>query len=99
MLTLLNGVTSGVHGKAAMLMPLLVPLADILGISRQIVVLAFIFGDGFTNWFWPTAAIAVASSGAAGIPMEVWMKKSWKMFALLSLAAGVLVFVSYFIGY
>lgn len=99
MLTLLNGVTSGVHGKAAMLMPLLVPLADILGISRQIVVLAFIFGDGFTNWFWPTAAIAVASTGAANIPMERWMKQSWKMFVMLSAAAGILVFISYFIGY
>ena len=99
MLTLLNGVTSGVHGKAAMLMPLLVPLADLLGVSRQIVVLAFIFGDGFTNWFWPTAAIAVASTGAAGIPMERWMKQSWKMFVILSAAAGTLVFISYFIGY
>jgi len=98
-LTLMNALITGVHGKAAILMPILVPLADILGVSQQVVVLAFIFGDGFSNWFWPTSAIGVASAGAADIPMSDWMKVSWKKFLLISVVAAVLVFVASVVGY
>ena len=98
-LTLMNALITGVHGKAAILMPILVPLADILGVSQQVVVLAFIFGDGFSNWFWPTSAIGVASAGAANISMSDWMKESWKKFLLISVIAAVIVFVASVIGY
>jgi len=98
-LTLMNALITGVHGKAVLLMPLLVPMADILGISQQIIVLAFIFGDGFSNWFWPTSAIGVASAGAADVPMDLWMKTTWKKFAIISVVAAALVFVAYLVGY
>ena len=98
-LTLMNALITGVHGKAAILMPILVPLADILGVSQQVVVLAFIFGDGFSNWFWPTSAIGVASAGAANISMSDWMKEFWKKLLLISLIAAVIVFVASVIGY
>jgi len=98
-LTLMNFLITGVHGKAAILMPILVPLAEILGVSQQVVVLAFIFGDGFSNWFWPTSAIGVASAGAANVTMSDWIKESWKKFVLISVIAAVIVFVASVIGY
>lgn len=98
-LTLMNALITGVHGKAAILMPILVPLADLLGVSQQVVVLAFIFGDGFSNWFWPTSAIGVASAGAANVTMSDWMRESWKKFLLISVIAAVIVFVASVIGY
>lgn len=98
-LTLMNALITGVHGKAAILMPILVPLADILGVSQQVVVLAFIFGDGFSNWFWPTSAIGVASAGAANVTMSDWMRESWKKFVLISVIAAVIVFIASVIGY
>ena len=98
-LTLMNALITGVHGKAAILMPILVPLADLLGVSQQVVVLAFIFGDGFSNWFWPTSAIGVASAGAANVTMSDWMRESWKKFVLISVIGAVIVFVASVIGY
>jgi len=98
-LTLMNALITGVHGKAAILMPILVPLASILSVSHQVVVLAFIFGDGFSNWFWPTSSIGVASAGAANVAMSDWMKISWKKFLLISGVAAVLVFIASLIGY
>lgn len=99
MVSLLNGITTSVHGKGAVLIPLFIPLADILGVSRQIIILAFLLGDGITNWFFPTSAIAVSTTGATGVPMNKWMKESWKKFIIFSVIAGVLVFGAYFIAY
>ena len=51
-----------------MLFPTLAPLADLCGITRQAAVLAYQFGDGFTNMFWPTNGVQGACLGIAGIP-------------------------------
>lgn len=41
-------------------MPIIVPLADLTGLSRQVAVLAYQFGDGYSNMLWPTASCAIA---------------------------------------
>lgn len=64
-------VPSG-SGQAAVTMPLIAPLADMLGITRQTAVIAFQLGDGFTNALWPTACMA--GLAMAGIPYNKWIK-------------------------
>jgi len=61
-------------GQASTTMPIMTPLADIIGISRQTAVLAFQFGDGFTNAIIPAHGTLCASWGVAGIPFNRWCK-------------------------
>lgn len=60
--------------KAALTMPLMGPLSDLSGLSRQTSVLAYQFGDGFTNLIIPTSGITVGTLGIAKIPLDRWMK-------------------------
>lgn len=94
-----NFFISGVNGKVVTMMPLLSPLGQVLGVNQQVIVLAFIFGDGFTNWFWPTAAVCVAALGAGNIEYTRWVRFIWKPMLLLNIAAAVLVFVAQAVGY
>lgn len=64
-------VPSG-SGQAAVTMPLIAPLADMVGITRQTAVIAFQLGDGFTNMLWPTAAMSYLA--IANIPYNKWIK-------------------------
>lgn len=73
MQTLLNFLIPSGSGQAATSMPIMAPLADLLGISRDTAVLAFQFGDGLSNIVWPTAFPAVLA-GLAGIKVEKWWK-------------------------
>lgn len=61
-------------GQASTTMPIMTPLADIIGLTRQTAVLAFQFGDGFTNAIIPTHGTLCASLGVAGIPFNKWFK-------------------------
>ena len=64
-------VPSG-SGQAALTMPIMAPLSDLLGVTRQTAVLAFQFGDGFTNLIIPTSGVTMAVLGMAKIPYEKW---------------------------
>lgn len=61
-------------GQAVTVMPIMVPLADLTGITRQVAVQAFQFGDGFTNCFIPTASVVMGCLGIAGIAYEKYVK-------------------------
>ena len=61
-------------GQASTTMPIMTPLSDIVGLTRQTAVLAFQFGDGFTNAIIPTHGTLCASLGVAGIPFNKWFK-------------------------
>jgi uncharacterized ion transporter superfamily protein YfcC len=74
--------------KAALTMPLMAPLADLSGITRQTAVLAYQFGDGFTNMIIPTSGVTVGTLALAKIPFEKWFR--WNlpmqvMFIVMSL--------------
>lgn len=73
-------------GQASTTMPIMTPLADIIGLTRQTAVLAFQFGDGFTNAIIPTHGTLCASLGVAGIPFNKWFK-----FALPVVAVELLI--------
>jgi uncharacterized ion transporter superfamily protein YfcC len=61
-------------GQAYVTMPLMAPLADLVGVSRQVAVLAYQFGDGFSNIIVPTNAVLVGILGLANIPFDRWLR-------------------------
>ncbi len=84
-------VTSG-SGQAALTMPIMAPLADLLGVSRQIAVLAFQLGDGLTNILVPTSAALMGCLGAAKVEWSAWIKFVAKpMATLFALAIAVMM--------
>jgi len=86
-------------GQAFVTMPLIVPLSDLIGISRQSSVLAFIFGDGISNSIIPTSGVLMASIGVAGVPYEKWFKFMLPLFLLLTLLAGTILAIAHLINY
>ena len=89
----MNFFISSGSAKAFMLMPLIVPLAQVFGISPQLCVLAFAFGDGFSNVLYPTNPVLLISLGVANVNYATWFRWSWKFqLANLLLTSGVLLF-------
>ena len=69
-------------GKAVLTMPLLAPLSDLIGITRQTMVLAYQFGDGWTNICIPTSPVTIAVIGLAKISYQKWLKFIWPLIAV-----------------
>jgi uncharacterized ion transporter superfamily protein YfcC len=91
-------VVSG-SGQAALTMPLMAPLADIAGVTRQVAVLAFQLGDGFTNLIVPTSGALIGTLGVARIGWATWAKFILRLMALLVLFASAFILVAVAIGY
>lgn len=89
-------ITSG-SGQAAVVMPLFLPVADLVGMTRQTAILAFNFGDGFCNYVLPTSTALMGLIGAANVPYDRWMKFMWKMFLIWVVTGCVLVSIAQFI--
>ena len=85
--------------KAFLLMPLIVPVAQVFGISAQLCVVAFAFGDGFSNVFYPTNPVLLISLGLADVSYGDWAKWSVKFQTLNLVLTGVLLLVGQWIGY
>ena len=96
--TILNFFIPSGSGQAAVSMPIMAPLADVLGMNRDIAVLAYQFGDGLSNIIWPTAFAAVVS-GLARVPLEKYWKLAFKLFGLLVVAQAVLIAVAVAINF
>jgi len=92
--TLLNVLIPSGSGQAAVTMPLMSPLADVLGLSRQTAVFAFTCGDGFSNTIIPTSGLLMAYLSLAGIPYTRWLRFMVPAFVLLSLIAGVFLMIT-----
>ncbi len=81
--TLLNIVMPSGSAKAALTMPIMTQFADQIEVSRQTTVLAFQFGDGFTNMLTPTSGVLIGVLGIARIPYGTWLKWAWKFILAL----------------
>lgn len=90
-------VVSG-SGKAIILMPIMGPLGKILGINQQVMVVVYQFGDGFTNYLWPTSGGLMAALGMSNVSYAAWVKFSVKLFLLLHFAAFVLILIAHYMG-
>ena len=79
-------------GAMYVIQPIMAPFSDVIGISRQATVMAFQFGDGFTNMITPTSAVLIGALGIARIPYEVWVKWFAKIL-LLFVVLGFLLLI------
>jgi len=95
----LNVLVPSGSGQAAVTMPLMAPLADVIGLTRQTAVLAFQFGDGLSNMIIPTSGVLMAMLALAKIPYGTWVRFAGPLFLLLSAVAAVFLFVAVAIGY
>lgn len=89
---LINFIIPSATAKAAITIPIMAPFADMVGVSRQAMVLAFQFGDGFTNMITPTSGVLVAALAMARIPYTRWVKWVWKA-VLALLVLGLLLLI------
>lgn len=85
-------------GQASATMPIMAQLADIIGVSRQTAVLAFQFGDGLSNIFWPTADIVIIC-GLGGISLQKWYKWFTPLFLILFVTQAILLGIATGIGF
>lgn len=85
--------------KAFLLIPLIVPLAQLFGISPQLCIVAFAFGDGFSNVFYPTNPALLISLGLADVSYGAWAKYSWKFQGLNLLLTSALLLFGLAVGY
>ena len=85
--------------KAFLIMPIVLPLADMVNITRQSVTLAFCLGDGFTNLLYPTSGIMIVAIGLVNISYGKWLKFSWKLFALEGIVSVALMLLAIAFNY
>jgi uncharacterized ion transporter superfamily protein YfcC len=80
-------------------MPLMAPLADLLGITRQTAVLAFTCGDGFSNMIIPTSGLLMAVLSIAKIPYTKWVKFVLPLFLIMMFLSFVFLGIAVLINY
>ena len=88
---IINIIIPSGSAKAALTMPIMAPFSDVIGISRQATVMAFQFGDGFTNMLTPTSGVLIGVLGVARIPYDIWAKWIYKFIILLIILGGLLL--------
>ncbi len=90
---ILNFFIASGSAKAFLLMPLILPIAETFGISSQLCIVAYAFGDGFSNVFYPTNPVLLISLGLANVDYTKWFKWSWKFqFINLFMTSALLLF-------
>lgn len=92
--TLINLVIPSGSAKAALTMPIMAPFSELIGLSKQATVLAFQFGDGFTNMITPTSGVLIAVLGVSRIPYDKWFRWVWKLILLLIIVGFLLLIPS-----
>ena len=91
-------VPSG-SGQAYVTMPIMGPIADIVGVSRQVAVLAYQMGDGFMNMIVPTNAVLMGILGICGIPYGRWFRFIWPLMLQLLVLGSITMVVAVLIDY
>jgi len=89
--TILNLFIPSGSGQAALTMPLMAPLADLMQVPRQAAVIAFQFGDGFTNMITPTSGVLMGVLSVARVPYEKWFKWMFPFLIYLIILALLLL--------
>ena len=86
-------------GQAYVTMPIMAPLADLVGVSRQVAVLAFQFGDGFSNILVPTQAEIVGALAMAAIPYDRWLRFILPCMVKIWIGGSIALALAVLIGY
>lgn len=95
----LNFLVPSGSGQAAVTMPLMAPLADLLGLQRQVAVLAFQCGDGMSNMIIPTSGSLMAMLAMADVPYERWLRFSLPLFGILLAISALFLGIAVSIGW
>jgi uncharacterized ion transporter superfamily protein YfcC len=89
---LINLIIVSGSAKAALTMPIMAPFSDLIGLSKQATVMAYQFGDGFTNMITPTSGVLIGVLGVARIPFDKWFRFiGWLIVILLLLGFLLLI--------
>lgn len=96
---LLNFIIPSGSGQAALTMPIMAPLADLVGVTRQTAVLAFQFGDGISNIFTPTSGYFMAGLALARISWIKWVKWIFPLIMIHYTLGAIFVTIAHLIGY
>ncbi len=97
--SLINVFVPSGSGQAALTMPIMAPLGDLVGVSRQTAVLAFQFGDGFTNMIIPTSAVTMGVLTLAEVPWEKWARWMFPLLMILVVTALLLLIPPYLMNW
>jgi len=89
--TIINIIIPSGSAKAALTMPIMAPFSDLINISRQATVMAFQFGDGFTNMITPTSGVLIGVIGVAKIPYEKWVRWVWPLILIMMILGFILL--------
>ena len=95
--TFINVFIPSASAKAAVTIPIMAPFSDMIGVSRQATVLAFQFGDGFTNMITPCSGVLMAVLSVAKISYEKWFRFIWKFILLMVLMGFLLLLPTLFV--
>ena len=93
---LINFFIPSGSGQAVVTMPILAPVADLIGQSREVAVIAYQFGDGFSNMFWPTGVATIC--GFMSISLDQWYKFITKLFIMMFCLQCIFMVVGVLIG-
>ena len=91
-------ITSG-SGMAAVTIPLMAPVADLIGLSRQALVLAYQMGDGFSNLMLPTTSSLLGALAVSKIPYARWVKFMFPLFLIWTALGAVMMVLAVAVGY
>jgi len=97
--SILNFFIPSGSGQAYVTMPIMAPISDIVGVTRQVAVLAYQMGDGFMNMIVPTNAVLMGILGMCGIPYGRWFRFIWPLMLQLLVLGSVAMVVAVLIGY
>lgn len=99
LILILNFFIASGSAKAFLIIPLLVPITDLLGITRQSLVQAFIFGDGFSNLIYPTNATLLIALGISGVSYTKWFRFILPLQIILLIVSTLILLLCVAIGY
>lgn len=86
-------------GQAATTMPIMTPLSDVIGLTRQTAVLAYQFGDGISNSIIPTSGVLLANLSVAKIKYDSWVKFVWPLMLMWTIMAAIFMIIATAINY
>ncbi|MGW7926771.1 YfcC family protein [Staphylococcus xylosus] len=96
---LINFIISSGSGQALVTMPIMAPLADMLGITRQTAVLAFQLGDGFTHIFYPTSGYFMAALAIGGVSYTKWIRFFFPLFIIWAVISIITLIIAQISGW
>lgn len=96
---LINFIISSGSGQALVTMPIMAPLADMLGITRQTAVLAFQLGNGFTHIFYPTSGYFMAALAIGGVSYTKWIRFFFPLFIIWAVISIITLIIAQLSGW